>query len=547
MSADSHAEPPVGDAPMPSGEGGSALHAVWDPAVGHPRRGLILGIMCLSLVLIIATVSSLNVAIPTIVRELDPTSSQQLWIIDAYALVFAGLLLLTGALGDRYGRKYALILGLVIFASASTVAAYATDPVHLIVYRGIMGVGAALIMPATLSTLTVVYAPKDRAKAIATWAGFAGAGGALGPLASGLLLERFWWGSVFFIAAPIAVIALIGVVAYVPNSADSAHHRLDYVGALLSVVSLVALVYGIIQGPESGWGQANVLGAFVVSVAAGAAYVWWERSVEFPLLDPRYFLIARFGLGALTVTLAFLAMFGMFFLMTLYLQFVLGYSPLGAAVRLLPFSLVMVVLAPRSPALTARFGSRAVVATGFVIQAAGFAVASRLQVGSSYLLLLTAVLPMAVGMALLMPPTTNAIVTSLPQDKAGVASAVNDTTREVGGALGIALLGTLATVGYHNAMAGDATAGVPEPLAELARDSIGGAMLAASQLPDQSLAGPLVATARQAYVDAINLPLLVASGVAVVMAVIIFRFYPSGSSADVETVEFDRPQPTKGH
>jgi len=506
---------------------GTAKHGDWAPGQSHPRQGLILAIMCLCLVLVVAAVSSLNVAIPTIVRELDPSSTEQLWIIDAYALVFAGLLLLCGALGDRFGRRYALIIGLVIFAGAAMVAAYANDPVQLIAFRAVMGIGAALIMPATLSTLTVVYAPQDRAKAIATWAGFAGAGGAIGPLASGLLLERFWWGSVFFVVVPIAALALIGILAVVPNSADQARHRLDFGGAVLSVVALVSIVFAIIEAPEQGWTAPITVGAFALGLVTGVVYVLWERRVEHPLLDPRYFLIPRFGLGSLTVTAAFLAMFGMFFLFTLYLQFVLGYSALGASVRLLPFSAIMVAVAPRSPKLTARFGAANVVAAGFAIQAVGFVLASTLGVDSSYWMVLASVAPMALGMALLMPPTTNAIVTSLPQDKAGVASAVNDTTREVGGAVGIALLGTIATIGYHNQVEG-LGAGLPPQLQEMARDSIGGAVLAASQLPDQAAAGQLLTEARLAFVDAIGPAFLLAAAVGVVLAAVIARFYPRG-------------------
>ncbi|MDH3683470.1 MAG: DHA2 family efflux MFS transporter permease subunit [Acidimicrobiia bacterium] len=508
-----------------------------DAAGDHPRAGLILGIMCLSLVLIVAAVSSLNVAIPTIVRELDPSSTEQLWIIDSYALVFAGLLLVCGALGDRYGRKWALLLGLAIFAAASTVAAYAADPTQLIAFRGVMGIGAALIMPATLSTLTVVFAPENRAKAIAIWAGFAGAGGAIGPVASGLLLERFWWGSVFFIAVPIALLAIVAIVAVVPNSADRQRHRLDYVGALLSVVALVAIVFGIIEGPEIGWLDPVTIAAFVLGVVAGVAYVAWERRVEHPLLDPNHFRIPRFGLGSLAITIAFLAMFGMFFLLTLYLQFVLGYSPLGSAVRLLPFSVVMIAIAPRSPQLTARFGTPAVIAAGFAVQSVGFLVASMLEPDSGYPMLLIAVAPMAAGMALLMPPCTNAIVTSLSQDKAGVASAVNDTTREVGGAVGIALLGTLATVSYQSGMT-DATGQLPPPLAELAEDSIGGANIAASQL-DPAIAGDLLATANRSFVDGMGVAFLVAAALGVIMAGIIAWRYPKDTELRTEAAAVD--------
>jgi EmrB/QacA subfamily drug resistance transporter len=492
---------------------------------GHPQRNLILAIMCLCLVLIVAAVSSLNVAIPTIVRELEPSSTEQLWIIDAYALVFAGLLLLCGALGDRYGRKHALVLGLVIFAGASMFAAYSTDPVQLIAYRATMGIGAALIMPATLSTLTVVFAPSERAKAIAIWSGLAGAGGAIGPVASGLLLENYWWGSVFFIAVPIAAVALIATILVVPNSADSERHPLDYAGAALSVVALCSIVFGIIQGPETGWLDPLTLGAFAVGIVAGIAFVMWERRVEFPLLNPDFFRIPEFGLGSLTITIAFLAMFGMFFLLTLYLQFVLGYSPLSTAVRLLPFSAIMIAIAPRNPQLVERFGARKVIATGFVIQSIGFALATLLDVDSSYWLLLVAVAPMAAGMALLMPPATNAIVTSLPEDKAGVASAVNDTTREVGGAIGIALLGTLVTVSYQSAMAGVGE-GLPEPVGELVEDSIGGAYQAASQL-DLAQAGPIIDAANRAYVDGTTIAFGIASALGLAMAVIIARFYPA--------------------
>jgi EmrB/QacA subfamily drug resistance transporter len=496
---------------------------------GHPRRNLILAIMCLCLVLIVAAVSSLNVAIPTIVTALDPSSTEQLWIIDAYALVFAGLLLLTGALGDRYGRRHALLIGLVIFGGASASAAYATDATQLIAARATMGIGAALIMPATLSTLTVVFAIEDRAKAIAVWAGFAGAGGAIGPVASGLLLERFWWGSVFFVTVPIVIAAIVAIIAVVPNSADREKRPLDLVGAALSVVALVALIFAIIEGPEIGWLHPVTLGAFVVAAAGIGLYLRWEQSTPQPLLDPDFFRIPRFGLGSLTITAAFMSMFGMFFLITLYLQFVLGYSALEAAVRVLPFPAVMIAVAPRSPLLVKRLGTRRVVSTGFVIQAIGFGLATQLDVGSAYWQILVALIPMAIGMAMLMPPTTNAIVTALPQDKAGVASAVNDATREVGGAVGIALLGTLVTINYQSGMEG-ATDGLAPPLAELAGDSIGGAFRAAAQL-DPAVAGPLIEAADRAFLDGTQLAFGVAAAVGLTMAAIIARFYPDDEPA----------------
>ncbi|MBT5581421.1 MAG: MFS transporter [Acidimicrobiaceae bacterium] len=508
---------------------GNSSDQIFDLNTGHPRRSVILVIMCMSLVLIVSAVSSLNVAIPTIVRELQPSSTEQLWILDSYALVFAGFLRLCGALGDRYGRKHALILGMVIFAVASVLAAYADTPTQLIGYRAIMGIGAAFIMPATLSTITVVFPPEERAKAIAIWAGFAGAGGAIGPVASGLLLEWYWWGSIFFISVPIVALALASIIAVVPNSAELERHSLDYVGAVLSVVMLVSIVFGIVEGPESGWLAAPTLGAFAVGIVTAAVYVWWERRVEYPLLDPRDFLIPRFGLGALTITSAFLAMFGMFFLMTLYMQFVLGWSPLTSAVRLLPFSAVMIIIAPRNPKLTQRLGTGRTVTIGFLIQSLGFLIAAvGLSEDSSYWIVLAAVIPMAMGMAFLMPPTTNAIVSALPQDKAGVASAVNDTTREVGGAVGIALLGTLVTISYQSGI-GDAAAGLPPELANIAEDSIGGAAQVASRL-DPVVAAPLIEAANAAFLDGITVAFGTAAALGLIMAGTISRFYPSDTT-----------------
>jgi predicted MFS family arabinose efflux permease len=328
---------------------------------------------------------------------------------------------------------------------------------------------------------------------------------------------------VFFITVPFAVVLIVAILLVVPNSADSEHQPIDYAGAGLSVVALVGVVFAIIEGPEVGWFAPLTLAAFSVGVIAAVGFVQWELRQDHPLLDPRLFLIRRFGLGSLTITIAFLAMFGMFFLLTLYLQFVLGYSPLGAAVRLLPFPAILIALAPRNPLLTARFGTRSVVAIGFTIQSAGFAAASLLTTTSPYWFVLCAVCPMAIGMALLMPPSTNAIMGSLPRDKAGVASAVNDTTREVGGAVGIAVLGSLLATGYTDKL-GTAADFLPEPLAELAQDSIGGAMIAAQSAGEE--AAGLIVASQQAYVDAVGLPFLVAAALGLAMAILIWQTYP---------------------
>jgi EmrB/QacA subfamily drug resistance transporter len=499
---------------------------------GHPQRWRILAVMCTSLVLVVASVSSLNVAIPSIAAALNPSQTEILWIIDAYALVFAGLLLPAGAIGDRYGRKGALVTGLAIFATAAVLASMADEPVALIALRGLMGVGAALIMPATLSIIVSVFAPHERAKAIATWAGFAGAGGALGSIASGLLLKWFWWGSVFFVNVPLALIAMGLILAIVPTSKDAERRPLDVVGAGLSIVGLSALVFGIIEGPEKGWTHGITLGAFAVAVVFLTGFVRWELGREHPMLDPRFFRIPRFGLGSLTITVSFLVMFGMFFLITVYFQSVRGDTPLAAAVRILPFPATMIAVAPRSPLIVHRLGGvRNTITLGLLLEAAGFAVFCTMGVDSPYLVAVVGMVLMAMGMAMLNPPATNAILSSLPMHKAGVGSAVNDTTREVGGALGIALMGSLVAIGYRNGVA-DVTATLPPPAAEIAQDSIGGAFRVASQL-DAATAGPLVDAARQAQVDGQLYAFGAAIAIGLVTAVVVRLLWPADDRAPV--------------
>jgi len=496
------------------------------PGEPDPLRWRILGILCLCLILIVASVSSLNVAIPSIVRALDASQTEQLWILDSYALVFAGLLLPAGAIGDRYGRKGALLTGLAIFGTAAIVASFADSAALIIAFRSVMGVGAALVMPATLSIITVVFPPEERGKAIAIWAGFAGAGGAIGPLSSGILLEHFWWGSVFFVNVPIVMVAFVAISRWVPTSRDDEARPLDPAGALLSILGLGSLVFGIINGPEHGWTDPLTLAAFVVSLVALAGFVRYETRIEFPMLDPRLFRIRRFALGSLTITMAFMVMFGMFFLITLYLQFVQGYSALGAAVRTLPFAVTMIAVSPRGPKLVARFGARAVVTTGLLIQATGFVLMSRLQPETPYVYLALGIVLAAAGMALLMPPSTEAIVSSLPQSKAGVGSAVNDTTREVGGAIGIALLGSLLSIGYRSGVSSlvDNPA-LPRQAAEAINDSVAGASFAAAEAP-APFGAQILQTAGNAYTDGMSLAFTVAAVIGVATAIVVNRTYP---------------------
>lgn len=508
---------------------------VIDPETGHPQKWQILAIMCTCLVLVVAAVSSLNIAIPPIISALEPSQTEQLWIVDSYALVFAGFLLPAGAIGDRYGRKGALLAGLALFAICAVWASYSDTAISLITARAAMGLGAALIMPATLSILTDVFPPNERVKAIAVWAGFAGAGGAVGVIGGGLLLEAFWWGSVFFVNVPIAVAAFALIARLVPTSRDDAATPLDLVGSLLSIAGLGSLVYAIIEGGEHGWAEGRTIAWFVAAAVLLVGWIRFELHTPHPMLDPRFFKVRPFAVGSFTITAAFAVMFGMFFLLTQYLQFTRGHSPLGAGVRMLPFAATMIVVAPRSPAIAGRIGNRGAITAGLLLQTAGFVIMALHEPDTAYAFSALGFVLMATGMAVMMPAATGAILGSLPQSKAGVGSAVNDTTREVGGALGIAVLGTIMASGYRSSL-GDATDGLPEPVAEAAGESVGTAFRAAQQL-DGPAAIQLMNDAGAAFTDGMSLAFTVAAVVSVVSAAVVWSTYPAGHGATPRTTE----------
>ncbi len=491
----------------------------------HENRWRILAILCLSLVIIVAGNASLNVALPTLVRELDATQTQLQWIVDAYALVFAGLLLPAGALGDRYGRKGALQLGLGVFAAAALLATFATNPEQLIALRAVMGVGAAFVMPSTLSILTGVFPPAERAKAIAIWAAFAGAGGAIGMLASGLLLKWFWWGSVFFVNIPIIALALVAGAFLVPSSRDSLQRPLDPVGAALSIIGLGGLLFGIIEGPEQGWTSALVVLGFVVAALGLGAFAWWESRTEHPMLELSWFRDRRFSVGAGTIALAFFAFFGMFFLTTQYLQFVLGYTPLAAGVAGLPMTAALIISAPRSADMVERFGHGPVVGTGLAVVGLGFVFMSTFAVDTPYPLIAVALVLLGGGGGMVMAPSTGSIMSALPQDRAGVGSAVNDTTREVGGSVGIAVLGSIMASMYKANMSDvlDRLGAVPDQIRELALDSVGAALQVSVNAPDPIAAQLAI---RTAFTDAITSAFLIAGLVTIATAALVWRLSP---------------------
>jgi EmrB/QacA subfamily drug resistance transporter len=479
--------------------------------LNYERRWWTLGVLCLSLVMIVAANTSLNVALPTLVRDLHASGSDLQWVVDAYSLVFAGLLLTAGSLGDRYGRRLALNIGLVIFGAASLVAAFSGSSALLIASRATMGIGAALVMPATLSVLAHVFPPDERRRAIAVWAGFAGIGAAVGSILSGWLLQNFWWGSIFMINVAVVVAALIAGAFLVPSSKDEHHPALDPLGALLSITGLGALIYAIIEAPGRGWLSAPTLATFLVAATILAAFAAWELRTAEPMLELRFFRNPRFAAATSTITLIFFIMFGTIFILTQYLQLVLGYDPLQAGVRVVPWAVAYMISAPLSARAVERWGQRLVVGGGLAIVALGLLILARSGVHANYPVLALSMVVLAAGQGMATAPSTGAIVASLPLDKAGVGSAINDTTREFGGALGVAVFGSVLASRYRADLAQHITA-LPS-VAHSASASLGAALQTAGTLP-RPAGTALVSVARHAYVHAFDQTLFVTIAVA---------------------------------
>ena len=506
-----------------------------DPEI-YQRRWAILAVLCTSLLIVIIGNTSLNVAIPTLARELDASTSSLQWMVDAYSLVFAGLLFTAGTLGDRFGRKGALQAGLFVFLIGAALASVADSAATVITARAVMGIAAAFVMPSTLSILTNVFPAHERPKAIAMWAGISGGGAAIGPVASGYLLEHFWWGSVFLVNVPIILIALVAGAILVPKSKDPEEQPLDIPGALLSIVGLGALIYGIIEGPHEGWGSATTLGTFALAVVALGAFGWRELNARHPMLDLKLFRDRRFSVASAGMTLTFFAMFGTFFLVAQYFQLVLGYSPLKSGLLQLPMAAVMMTIAPNVPKLVARFGAHRVVPVGLGCIAVGLAVFSQVQVDSGLVMIYLSILPLAMGMASVMTPLTTLIMSSVPLGKAGVGSAMNDTTRELGGALGVAILGSLVTSRYTSSLASNLDL-LPEQFRGDANSGLSGAFKVASEAGGR--APQFVDAAKAAFVDGLGLAATVGSLVVIVAAVAAWNLLPRGATAPQATVPGD--------
>ena len=488
----------------------------------HRLRWWTLGVLSLSLFLVSLDNTILNVALPTLQRDLRPSASQLEWIVDAYMLVFASFLLVAGSLGDRFGRRRVLLTGLVIFGVGSLASAFSGSAEGLIASRALMGFGGAAIMPSTLSILSNVFAGKERAKAIAVWAAVSGLAVAFGPVIGGYLLQRFWWGSVFLVNVPFVAVAMIAAWSLVPESRDPRSPRLDLVGAALSVAGLTALVWSIIEAPSHGWTSAAIMRGFVTAVLVLAAFVAWELRTEHPMLPLRFFRDPRFSAASASVALVFFALFGVIFELTQYLQSVLGYSALGAGLRTLPVSLGLILGAGLSTRLTPRIGTKLIVSGGLTVLAGGLALLGTLHTDGGYSTVAIAFLVLGFGMGLAMAPATDSIMGSLPLTQASVGSAINDTVRMVGGALGVAVLGSILSSRYSSDM-GSAVHGLPAPVAHAARDDLGAALHAATQSRSTALAD----AAKNAFVTGMTSAVWVAAAIAVLGALVALVALPS--------------------
>jgi EmrB/QacA subfamily drug resistance transporter len=493
-----------------------------------PRRWWTLVVLCLSLLVISLDNTILNVALPTLELDLGASSSQLQWIVDSYMLVFAGLLLTAGALGDRFGRRKALSFGLAVFGLGSLLSAVAGSAEMLIASRALMGVGGAFIMPSTLSILTATFPAHERAKAIGAWAAVSGLGIAIGPVAGGWIVEHADWSWIFLVNIPFVVAALLAQRPLVPESRDPAAPRLDVPGFALSTAGLTSLVWGIIQAPEWGWTDPRIVGAFAAAAALVAGFVAWERHTPEPMLDVRLFRNRRFSAASGAITLSFFAMFGAIFFLTQYLQLVLGYSAFSAGLRVLPVAVGIVLASPLSARLTDRAGAKVVVAAGLALIAAALVLMAGFEVDSAYTVVAVSYLILGMGIGLAMTPATDSVMGSLPLAKASVGSAVNDAARTTGGALGVAVLGSVLSSGYRADM--DAVSA-----GAAAHDSLSGALATAARIGGAT-GDRLAATAQEAFLNGMHAAVLVAAGIALVGALVALVFLPSREAAPAAVV-----------
>jgi EmrB/QacA subfamily drug resistance transporter len=508
----------------------SVVRAAHGPGRELPaaRRWIALAVLCISLLMVTLDNTVLNVVLPTLVRDLNATSTQLQWIVDAYVIVFAGLLLVAGSVADRVGRKRTFIAGLVLFAAGSTWAAFSGSVDVLIAARASMGIGGALIMPSTLSIITQIFAePAERQRAIGFWAGTSGLGIALGPIIGGLLLAHFWWGSVFLINVPIALIGVLCGLPLVPDSKNPTTAAPDVTGALLSVAGLGLLLWSIIEAPVHGWSSRLVVGTGIAGLAVLAAFAAWERASSHPMLNLKFFRKRAFSAAICSVGLATLGLFGALFVLTQFLQFNLGYTPLQAGIRVLPAAAAIAVVAPLSTVLLRAIGTKLTAAAGLLVISAGLWQISQATVTSTYLNTVAGMIMLGIGAGLAIPSATASVMGSVPTEHTGVGSATNGAFLQIGGALGVAIIGSLLTTRYTARMTTAlAPHHVPTSIMNLILGSIGGALGVAARVGG-SLGAQLALLARSAFISGMDLGLAVAAAVALAGAIVALLTLPS--------------------
>jgi EmrB/QacA subfamily drug resistance transporter len=503
------------------------------------RRTWILVAMCTALVAVVASVSGLNVAQGELAVDLGATQSQLLWVINGYTIALAALLLPIGAIGDRWGRKHVLIGGLALFVATNLGAALSTTVTQLLVFRVAGGVAAAMIMPITLSVITSTFPAEERDRAVGVWAGFAGAGGVLGLVTSSIVIDNATWPWVF--AAPIVVASAAFVMSLlvVPHSKESHAGRFDVLGSILSAVAVGGLVLAVHEGPEVGWTAPLTVFGLTAGILGAAWFAWWELRVDHPLLNIRVFRHRNLAAASVTLLAVFAVLMGLFLILVQYLQAVLGWSAVKASMGLMPMAVVLLPLSAVAPLIARRVGLRAMLVGGMGLVAAGLVMMGTMaSVSGGYLSVLPGLLVLAVGAGLAQTPATSAITGSLPVEEQGVASALNDTVREFGGAMGIALIGSALSAGYRSGVS-DAAGSLPPEAGSVVREGIGGATAVAGQLGPQGQ--QVLDAARGAFVDGLGSAMWLAAGIAAAAAVFALVWLPRKASADAEstTAELD--------
>lgn len=473
---------------------------------------------------IISAVAGLNLALPDIAVATGATQSQLTWIVDSYTVVFAGMLFLAGALGDKYGRQRLLIIGLAIFAIGAAIGFYQSSAEGIIIARLVMGLGAAAVMPSTLSVITTSFPPEQRGKAIGVWVGVAGGGAVLGLFATAFLLEYFDWNSFFAFNVILAILSIVGTL-FVPDSKDLDQQRLDWLGGILSVLAVGGLVFGIIEGPEQGWDSAESIGGLVVGFISLLGFIFWELKHPRPLLDPRLFRLRGFSAGALSITIQFFAQFGFIFVGMQYLQFVAGFTPLQSALHLLWMPAVVLPGSRIAGALSNKIPQKVLGSIGLLIFGYSLLHFSHLPVEFDYWYFTAGILMFGTGLALSATPATLAITSALPESKQGVASAVNDTSREVGSAIGIAVLGAALADTYGEAMK-EHTSGLPAEVASQLERSV-----AFTRIDPPAQLAPmwdqLVTAGLESFNQGVQLSLSIAGWVAIGGAVLVAVLAPN--------------------